>query len=573
MRQRARGLAAGAVGFLMATAGACGGGGGAPDAGPDTITGGPVEPFPDHYCPGSPGCPGAGGATLRAGAARVNILPTIVESEWVDENENNHWERSEPFTDENGNGDFDATWIAGYGNGRPATGVNENDGLWVRALVLEQGDTRIAIAVIDCVGWFIDEIDRTKALLPATLELDHVLVTATHVHEAVDTVGLWGPVELATGLNPDYQALVRQATVDAIAAAAAALTPVTLSYAQTMTVDETGDAQPYVSDTRDPAIFDPRLTLLRFAATAEPDTTVATLIHWSAHPEYAGSRNNLLSADYVNWLREVIENGAPETLAGPAMPGLGGEVVFVNGAFGGQVGPGQARPIGPDGVEISSQGLAKAEAAGTNVGRLALAAISNADMVTDVVEPTLSFRTGAIYVIVENVFYHVAGIVGVFDRQLLGYDKTQPIDVGNMPYIRSRVTYLQIGSIGIVTAPGELHPELLVGGYDGSESWGYDIVDPANENPPNLALAPDGPYLRDLVAMNPGVELALLFGAAEDFLGYIVPAYNYELDPSSPYLEEAKGDHYEETNSVGPLVEEQVVGAMRAIITWQPPGE
>jgi hypothetical protein len=33
-----------------------------------------------------------------------------------------------------------------------------------------------------------------------------------------------------------------------------------------------------------------------------------------------------------------------------------------------------------------------------------------------------------------------------------------------------------------------------------------------------------------------------------------VPPYDFELHPDAPYVSEAPGDHYEETNSVGPEV-------------------
>ena len=52
----------------------------------------------------------------------------------------------------------------------------------------------------------------------------------------------------------------------------------------------------------------------------------------------------------------------------------------------------------------------------------------------------------------------------------------------------------------------------------------------------------------------------MVFGLTLDFLGYIVPRYNFVLDPVAPYLQDAPGDHYEETNSVGPRAEPEIVG-------------
>src|SRR2546421_8712497 len=116
-------------------------------------------------------------------------------------------------------------------------------------------------------------------------------------------------------------------------------------------------------------------------------------------------------------------------------------------------------------------------------------------------------------------------------------------------------TSWRAGPLAIDTARGERPPELWVGGYDGSWSWGWPIMDPTKPNQPNLADAPQPPYLRDLVLANDGVRYPVLAGLAEDYIGYIVPKYNYVLNPDNPYLTEADGDHYEETYSLGPDVE------------------
>jgi len=49
-----------------------------------------------------------------------------------------------------------------------------------------------------------------------------------------------------------------------------------------------------------------------------------------------------------------------------------------------------------------------------------------------------------------------------------------------------------------------------------------------------------------------------------------VPAFDYELGPS-PYTSEAPGDHYEETNSIGPEGWPRLESKMRALIDWVPP--
>ena len=56
---------------------------------------------------------------------------------------------------------------------------------------------------------------------------------------------------------------------------------------------------------------------------------------------------------------------------------------------------------------------------------------------------------------------------------------------------------------------------------------------------------------------------------AEDYIGYIVPAYNYVLSPTNPYLSEADGDHYEETYSLGPLVEQQAIHPILQLLQYR----
>jgi hypothetical protein len=563
MRARLLGL------ILTLVAAGCGDDGGTVD---EPELGGPRDPFPTLVCPGADGCAGTGDGVFQVGAARASITPDLgsYETEFEDMNENGEWDSGEPFTDSNDNGTFDAAWMAGFGNGRPATGVHAD--VWVRAVVLDWNDLRLAIAVVDSVGWMENEIEQTREMLPASLDIDHLLVSSTHVHEAIDTMGLWGRQELQSGLDPDYQKLVRDKTVEAVTAAVDALEPVTMTYATTETVDESGSAAPFVGDGRDPNILDPTVTIVQFQSVANAGETVATLVHWAAHPEYSGDENNMITPDYVYLVREALENGLPEEpdRGLPAIDGLGGEVVYLQGPLGGQIGPSGTRPVGTDGNEITSSGLDKADAVGRNVGRLALEAITSADDTVDVADPDLEFRTGIIDLAVENTFYHVAGLVGVFDRTFWGHDESKPLGDNNIPYIESRVTYLRIGTLGIITAPGELHPELFVGGYDGSLSYDGPIVHPDNPNPPPLDQAPQGPYLRDIMLAKPEIDHAICVALGEDMIGYIVPSYNYQLDANTPYIEEPDGDHYEETNSVGPLVEEQAVGSMRQLIEWAP---
>ena len=74
--------------------------------------------------------------TIKAGFAKKPITPTIVDT-WNDANANNKYNEDEgdTFNDNNSNGKFDAFWIAGMSNAKPAQGVH--DDVWSRVMVLD----------------------------------------------------------------------------------------------------------------------------------------------------------------------------------------------------------------------------------------------------------------------------------------------------------------------------------------------------------------------------------------------------------------------------------------------------
>jgi hypothetical protein len=503
---------------------------------------------------GGAGGAGGSGSPLWVGVGKQTINPTIVESQWDDKNGDGYFDPStETFTDTNGNGKFDATWMAGFGTGRPATG--QNDDLEVRAIAFKQNGQTVVIAILDAIGYFIEDMDLIRADPKVkALGIDHVMIGATHVHEGVDTVGMWGQDTYTSGLDEDYQKLTRDKTAQAIEDAVKSLQPVNMRVAQVQTVDPASKStMDYVNDTRDPVVYDPTVTIAQFTDAADPKKTVATLVNWAAHPEYSGSKNHMLSADYVHWLREVTENGLPAQ----SLAGLGGTTVFVQGPLGGQVGPGGGtHPIGPDGTPISQSGLPKAQAAGTNVAKLVLDAIKSKG--EDVQSDGIVYREKEMFAEVDNLGYYALSQLGVLQRKFYNYDMSQPPSPENPPQVRSQTAYLQIGPLAMITAPGELHPELWVGGYDGSWSWGHPILTAGQPNSPDLGMAPKAPYLREIMLQNPGVKYAFVAGLTQDFLGYIVAGFNFVLDPQNPYFAEAAGDHYEETNSIGPKCEEQL---------------
>ena len=69
-----------------------------------------------------------------------------------------------------------------------------------------------------------------------------------------------------------------------------------------------------------------------------------------------------------------------------------------------------------------------------------------------------------------------------------------------------------------------------------------------------------------------GAEKNWIIGLGNDELGYIIPEYNFILDDRVPYLIEASGDHYEETNSLGPRTAPMMMEWADRLLTWNPEG-
>jgi hypothetical protein len=248
--------------------------------------------------------------------------------------------------------------------------------------------------------------------------------------------------------------------------------------------------------------------------------------------------------------------------------------VFLNGALGGQIGTlDGTTPIGLDGVPITVLSHEMDRALGESVAARALTALAEGGQEVPAHGLPLSVRSAEFSARVDHTGFQVLFLIGVLaPHPIYGYDADKPITATNVPWIPLRATYLQVGPLGLVTSPGELHPELWTGVHaDGSWSWGYPVLDPAIiANVPDLDHAPAPPFLRDLVLEQPGVGYPMLVGMGEDYIGYIVPAYNYVLHPTSPYLAEADGDHYEEVYSLGPDIEAHALQPVLDLVRWRP---
>lgn len=532
-------------------------------------TGGEVPEAPDLQCPGdkSGQCDLDPAAKLEAGAAVLSIVPNCFEA-WVDLDNNFAFKKGNDELldcgcdrlcpadpgyvgpdDGEGDGKLQAAWMAGFGNGRPATGVRgagvglvgDGDGLWARAIVLRQGNTTVAIVAMDLVGWFNGDVKAARQQLAEQgIDVDHLIVHSTHTHEGPDSMGLWGIDQFTSGYDPKLRAQLRATVVDAVETAFKELRPVAgfkVGEVDISTYHDNGVAN-VISDHRDPWVVEEFISAAQL--TDGDGQTIATLINFSCHPETLGDENLLMTSDFVHALRRTVEQGSTWKTA-PGVPGLGGPAIYINGAVGGMMTTLGVNVTNPDGDSFQSAGWEKADSIGQLLGEMALDAVANGD---DVVDPSLRVINKIFRVPVANGLFKFLFMQGIVEREVFENPRTKDMEID------TEMSLVELGPIQLLSVPGELLPELAVGGYDGSRinAPGVPLVDPDNVNPPKLAQAPEGPYIKDRM---PGMY-PWLIGLGNDELGYIIPEYNFELDPKNPYNSEAEGDHYEETNSLGP---------------------
>lgn len=471
---------------------------------------------------------------LSAGFAKTDISPDLPDS-WVDANNDARFEEKDgdTWTDGNGNGQFDASWIAGFHKHRPAAGIH--DPLWARAMVLDDGKTRIALVVLDAIGFGHDDVLRVRERISPDLDLDYVTVISTHTHQGPDLIGLWGPGNFSSGVDPAYLEKVIAGAAATVEQAVAALQPARLQIAQDLE-----GATPLVGDTRKPHVLDPGLRLIQ-AIDAQADTTLGTLLAWSNHPETLWSRNVLISSDFPHYFREAMEKGV---YRGDSLlaPGLGGIAVYLNGSIGGLMTTHPSMAIDDPLADTAylEPSYDKIRAQGDQLALLSLAAL---DRSTELLETgSIALRAKTLHLPLGNKLFQIAAALGVLNR---GMPKWMTM--------RTEIAAWTLGPISVMQVPGEIYPEIVNGGIEAPE--GEDFATAPLEIPPLRSQMP-GKY-------------QFVIGLANDLIGYIIP--RSEWDEKAPFLYGENDSPYGEINSVGPETAPLIHGEMLKL--WEELGE
>ena len=442
------------------------------------------------------------GPQIRAGAARVGLTPDLKK--------------------------YGPVYMAGFGNNRVATGVH--DFLYARCLALGTSGQTLVLCGVDSIGLFSDDVERIRAAAKEQLasrkkappgELN-IVVAATHDHQAADTMGLWGPAEGQSGIHEEYNRLVVERVAQAAAEAVRNLRPAILTMGQAHPSELDG----MIHDDRPPVVRDAGVIVLR--ATDTHKRTIATLVNWANHPETLGSKNTLITADYPYYLCTALEQR------------FEGVAVFLNGAVGGMQSPlGADVPDPATGRPAPENSFHKAEIIGQKVAEIAAGAIRNGKAVD---ADGIQFREVAIEIPTTNKGFQLAAQADLFKgRKKMTAQGATTTSTGLARLLAGGKPFLEIALV-----PGELYPELSVGGVH--RYAGADFPD-----------APIEPAIKNMMS----AEYKMLVGLADDEIGYIIP--KAEWDEKPPYLNYAEKAWYGEVNSVGPDAAGRIAAALEGI--------
>jgi neutral ceramidase len=186
--------------------------------------------------------------------------------------------------------------LCGYA-ARPGPSLGAYDDLWCRALVLDDGGSRVALVALDLLetSLALDEKLREAAAAAAGLSADRVLINASHTHA--------GPVALDPGglgdTDAGYVSSLPARVAETVAAAADALAPAAVAYGTApvrVGINRRQRTDSGVVIGRNPeGLVDNEVRVLRIDAGGAP---IAVFQH-ACHGTTLGGDNRLITAEWM----------------------------------------------------------------------------------------------------------------------------------------------------------------------------------------------------------------------------------------------------------------------------------
>ncbi|MBQ3151361.1 MAG: hypothetical protein IJB86_08985 [Clostridia bacterium] len=411
----------------------------------------------------------------------------------------------------------DAVWSVGYGENSLLDGLAILNGEYfmagtlepikgrvpseiiddqrVRAFAVSDGGGVVVYAVIDGFGISRGDVQKIREAFAATAKENNVVsvnVSALHQHSCIDTLGMNVPLIPALFKNVavnmlglDESHLIRKnqvfmnnlynKVVDAMEQAVESMETGTLSYGNV-------NIKEYIYDKRTPEVVDEYIHRIRFVPDNE-ESRETWICSAAMHCTSLGAGPSEITADYPYYIEQELKDDA--------------NLVFI-------LGPQLAITTEKDPIyaEMEKDPSLTGEAFmlyGKRLGEK-IRSISN----DEVLVPELNVIHKEIYLNADNPILTLAARQGILESVLV-----------KLPFHRyqivSEIGYMEFGGkLGVMLAPGEIAPELILGGAEtAEESWTGDSWD----------YEP----LADLA----GVENVICYGLCNDQIGYVLPDNQY----------------------------------------------
>lgn len=302
----------------------------------------------------------------------------------------------------------------------PSHPVKKKEGdLTVRALVLDDGATAVAIVSADFLGFPSVLGNRVRAKVPQ-IPASNILIGATHTHSAPDCYG-FPDGKGGTAADLSYLDLVCEKMVEAIREAYEQRQPAGLRMA-------TGEARGKIAyNYYAEQLYDPRCFVMQ--AVKSDGSVIATLVNYAIHPEVLGSDAGVLSPDLVGPLYERLAAKS------------GGVGIFMNSAQGGMVTADNRAGGGGE-----NRDYAECRRIGHQLADEALRIVSGAPLQP---APGLACRARTVEFPVDSPL-----MLNILKLSPLGF---KPTPKGG---VQTQVNLLEVGDAQIATIPGEALPNI-----------------------------------------------------------------------------------------------------------------
>lgn len=311
------------------------------------------------------------------------------------------------------------------GMGAPVIPTAKKGDLFVRALVLEKGTTRVAMVSIDNLGWPAYLGDRSRKLIK-DIAPENILIGVTHTHSAPDAYGF--PDEKGnTAADLKYLDWCVTQVAEAVNEAVAKLEPASLKTA-------VGEAKGKIAyNYYAERLYDPRMGVIQVLAASglNQGKPIATLVNYATHPEILGTGRKTMSPDLCGPLYDRIESVA------------GGMAMFMNSAQGGMVTADTRRDNGKEANDWDEC---------IRIGNLM------ADEALRIIGPAPVQPDPEIACMSKTIRFPV-------DSEAMRYVfKNSPVAAhgGNTDFssVSTRINLLNIGTARVLTIPGEALPNI-----------------------------------------------------------------------------------------------------------------